>query len=165
MRLHQALQTLLGTSVLLAATACGGGGDADAMALIQKNDFKGAIAVIEPALKTVEQGSDAHRDLLIMHAEALAAESPAEAAKAFMGAMAAHKDLIQPADVKYVVNRIAKHGHLSDAIDVMDLGLKTWEKDETLVVVLGELKQAVASSGDEGALDKLKSMGYLGGDE
>ena len=161
MRLHQALQTLLGTSVLLAATACGGSGDADPMALIQKNDFKGAIAVIEPALKTVEQGSDAHRDLLIMHAEALAAESPAEAAKSFTEAMTAHKDLIQPADVKYVVNRIAKHGHYVDAIDVLDLGLKTWDKDETLAVVLEELKQAIIGSGDEGGNDKLKSLGYL----
>ncbi len=161
MRLTTAFQTILGTSVLLAATACGGSGDADPAALIQQKDFAGAIALIEPALKAVEQGSDAHRDLLIMQAEALSADSPDKAAETFMASMKAHKDLIGPKDVKYVVDKMAEQKHLTQAIDVMDLGLKTWEKNETLAVVLDELKQAALAGDNADAVNKLKGMGYL----
>ena len=134
------------------------------MALIQKGDFAGAIAAIEPKLATVEKGSEAHKDLLIGYTEALSAENPGKAKDVFIAAMADQKDFIVPADVKYVVNRMANQGHLSEAIDVMDTGKKAWPDDQTIAVVLDELQKAVKSSGDAGALDKLKSMGYLGGE-
>ncbi len=75
--------------------------------------------------------------------------------------MKAHKDLIGPKDVKYVVDKMAEQKHLTQAIDVMDLGLKTWEKNETLAVVLDELKQAALAGDNADAVNKLKGMGYL----
>lgn len=164
MRLSTALHSILGATLLATVTACGSDSSADPMALIQQGDFAGAIAAIEPQLETVEKGSEAHRDLLIGYTEALSAEDPAKAKDVFIAAMDGQKDFIKPADVKYVVNRMANQGHLSEAIDVMDRANKTWEDDETMAVVLEELKIAVTSSGDDGALAKLKSMGYLGGE-
>ncbi|QDV05368.1 hypothetical protein Poly30_08650 [Planctomycetes bacterium Poly30] len=161
MRLTKALPSILGATLLATLSACGGDAAADPMALIQKGDYAAAIAAIEPQLKTVEKGTDAHKDLVIGYTEALSAENPGKAKDFFLKTMTEQKDFIDPADVKYVVNRMAKQGHLSEAIDVMDRGKKTWPEDETIVVVLGELQKAVESSGDKGALDKLKGLGYL----
>ena len=164
MRLSQTLHSILGTALLVTLTACGDSA-ADPFALIQKGEFAAAIAAIEPQLETVEKGSDAHKDLLIGYTEALAAEAPEKARDTFIKAMDDHKDFIKPADVKYVVNRMANDGHLVEAIDVMHHGKEAWPKDEAIAVVLDELKKAVTSSGNTGALDKLKSMGYLGSDD
>ncbi len=164
MRLNISLPSILGATFLATLTACGGSGDVDPFALIQQQDYAGAISAIEPMLKTVEQGSEAHKDLLLGYTEALCVESPEKARDTFIAAMDSNKDLLEPGDVTYVVNRMASHKHLEAAIDVMDKGNKTWPSDDKIKTVLEELKVAVQSSGDDAALAKLKSMGYLGSD-
>ncbi len=164
MRLNISLPSILGTALLASLTACGG--EVDPFALIQNQDYAGAIAAIEPMLETVEQGSDQHKELLLGYTEALCVESPGKARDTFIAAIDSDsgKDFLQPNDVTYVVNRMAKENHLLEAIDVMNKGNETWPKNDKIETVLAELIAASQSSGDDAALEKLKSMGYLGGD-
>ena len=161
MRLNISLPSLLGSTLLAALTACGSG-DADPLMLIQQEDYAGAISAIEPLLKTVEQGSEEHKNLLMGYTEALCVESPDKARDTFLAAMDSRKDFIQPADLTYIVNRMAHHKHLVEAIQVMDKGKNTWPSNDKIKVVLGELIAASESSGDDEALSALEGLGYLG---
>jgi hypothetical protein len=162
MRLNISLPSILGTALLASLTACSdAGGSADPFVLMQGKDYAGAIAAFEPLLQTVEQGSSDHKELLLGHTEALCVESPDKARDSFLAAMGSSKDFLEPNDVTYVVNRMADHGHLLEAIDVMNKGKETWPEDEKIKVVLTELIAASQSSGDDAALAKLKSLGYL----
>lgn len=164
MRLTRPLSALAGAALLaVSLSSCGDSASAaDPMELIQNGDFKGAIAAIEPQLETVAKGTDEHKELVLSYVEALAADTPDKAKDAFLSVMDENKDFMDPKDLKYVVNRMADGGHLQQAIDVMDKGKKTWPDDETMNVVLEELKTAITSSGDDALMAKLKSMGYLG---
>jgi hypothetical protein len=51
---------------------------------------------------------------------------------------------------------------LKDAVFVLDAGLKRFEGDAKLKEAMDKTKLAAESSGDAGALDALKGLGYVG---
>ena len=164
MPLKTNLTQLCAAATLTLLASCGGSGadaDSDPYALIQAGDMKGAISILEPQISAATKGSDEHKELVLQYVEALAQDSPDKAKDEFVSMLTNHKDAMTAKDAQYIVNRLADKGHLTQAIDIMDQGKKAWPEEAIMETVLAELKKAVASSGNDAAVAKLKSMGYL----
>ncbi len=166
MRLHSALVlpiTLLALTQL-ALVGCNGGGsgaDADIAALVQTGDYSGAISAAEAQLPGVEQGSEAHKDLILNYTAALAESDAKKARDQFLSFAKAHEGLVGPSDYKYVVSQLRTYESFIEAIDVMDAGKKRWPEDTSLDQMVAALKQDIETSGDTAAAAKMKGLGYM----
>lgn len=148
---------------LLTFTACDGSAsiDADIATLVQTGDYSAAIAAAEAQLPKVEQGSEAHKSLVIDYASALAESDAKKARDEFLTFAKAHESLVAPTDYKYVVSQLRTHDSFIEAIDVMDAGKKRWPEDATLDEMVAALKQDIETSGDTAAAAKMKGLGYM----
>ncbi len=149
---------------LLSLVACGGcntEADVDIAALVQTGDYSEAIAAAEARLPEVEQGSEAHKELLINYTAALSESDAAKARDQFLSFAKAHESLVGPKDYKYLVSQLRTYDSFMEAIDVMDAGKKRWPDDATLDEMVAALIQDIASSGDEDAATKMKGLGYM----
>ena len=156
------LSSALLSASLLTLVACGGAGeDVDIAVLVQTGKYSAAISAAETQLTTVEKGSEAHKDLLINYAAALAESDAEKARDEFLAFAKAHEGLIAPTDYKYVVSQLRTHDSYVEAIDVMDAGKKRWPEDETMDLMVAALKQDIESSGDAAAAAKMKGLGYM----
>lgn len=156
--------TLLTLALALPLLACNGDPVDPLQAAetaLQAGESRTAIELLERHLPSLDRGSVDHREATILLCRALAEQRPVESKDAFLALAAAQPDSVGPKEFKDVQSYLQTYGHFSEAIDVMDAGLKRWPGDETMLKVKDVLIAAVQSAGDAEATAKLKGLGYL----
>ncbi|MEM1044157.1 MAG: hypothetical protein AAF726_13510 [Planctomycetota bacterium] len=160
MRLSTALLPLS----LLSLAACGGNSsaaDVDIAELVQTGKFEAAVSAAEAQMATIEKGTEAHKDLVLNYASALAESDSEKARNEFLGFATEHTDLVTPKDFKFVVSQLRTHDQYLHAIDVMDAGKKRWPNDAEMDKTVEALKQDIAASGNSAAAAKMAGLGYM----
>jgi alkylhydroperoxidase family enzyme len=156
--------SILALALSLPLVACGGA-DSDpvaaAEAALQGGDSRKAADLLQGHLAGLDRASAEYREVAILHCSALAESQPAASKDALLALATAQPDGVTPKDFKDVQSYLQTHGHFSEAIDVMDAGLKRWPNDATMLKVKDVLIAAVQSAGDEEATAKLKGLGYM----
>ena len=157
-------QILPTVALILALTACGGSGT-DPMTAAQDalsaGDYAKAAELLEGYVATLDKGDAAYKDATIAYCEALAEEHPGDARATFGMLVADLGEAVTPRDFRYITSHLQTHGHYSEAVDLMDAGLKKWPGDETMAQVKDAIIAAVKQAGDADATKKLEGLGYL----
>lgn len=156
--------TLLAIALSLPLVACNGA-EADPMqaaeAALQGGDSAQAVTLLQGHVAGLDRASAEYREATILLCSALAEKQPTEAKDTLLKLAEAQPQGVTPRDFKDVQSYLQTHGHFSEAVDVMDNGLKRWPDDATMLKVKDVLIAAIQSVGDEEATAKLKGLGYL----
>jgi len=157
--------TLLSFALFLPLVACNGGGSGDplsaAEAALQAGDSAKAVGLLQKHAAGLDKASDAYREATLLLCNALAEAAPKDAAQTLLALAEAQPDKVTARDFRDVQSYLQTHGHLLEAIDVMDAGLKRWSEDATMLEVKDRLLAAVKNAGDAAATAKLKGLGYM----
>ena len=154
----------------LALAACGGA-PADPVALrdagyeaLGSGDWSGARADFQAGLKAI--GDDAtNPEFANLSLGAVEAQIQIDAAAArdeFLAFSSKHGALLEDRDYSSVAGKLAGAGKLTEAIAVMDAGIKAHPKSESLQKVQASIVAKAQAAGDADALSDLAGLGYLG---
>lgn len=157
---------LLALALTLTATSCGGSSDpvsltsAGAQAL-NSSHHREALSKFEAALEQMDEG---HTHYLKAKLGAIEARIyvDADAAKAeFLALALALPDRIGAKDYRAIGGRMTDAKKYSQAIDILDAGIKAFPEDDKMKPYMDAVTKAAQADGDSGALDKLAGLGYL----
>jgi hypothetical protein len=155
---------------LLPLASCAGGDpknltDEGAKAL-NSGDYEAAAKSFDKAL--AELGGDTtHPDWLRAKMGAIQARTQTDATKAkneFLELARASPSKVTPDHFNLIGSRLGNAGHLTEANDVLEAGMAMHPESPHLKTLLVELGKKAESSGDAAVLEKLKGLGYVGGD-
>lgn len=132
-----------------------------AEAAIQAGDEAKAAKLLQAHVAGLDKSSGAYREAVLLLCTALAKDRPNEAKDTFMALVEVQPATVTAKDYKEVQSYIQAHGHYSEAIDVMDAGLKRWPDDKTMLEVKDVLIAAIMSAGDKEATEKMRGLGYM----
>ena len=123
-------------------------------------DATRAVGRFEEALDHLEEGTPEYMRAKHGEIEALV-QLDAERAKTSMLALRSSAD-----EKMYEVigSKLSSAGHFQETAEVFDAGLKLYPENPKLKVMMDEVIAKAKQQGDEGALDKLKGLGYIGGE-
>jgi hypothetical protein len=151
----------------LALAACSNGGDPvaqidEGFAALNSGDAANAHDHFLEAVGELEP-SDPNLDRAQMGlVEAKIRIQPEAAAKYFLDYAEKQPGNVDAGDYQKVGMQLTDKKALKDAVFVLDAGLKRFEGDAKLKEAMDKTKLAAESSGDAGALDALKGLGYVG---
>jgi hypothetical protein len=155
---------LLALALSLPLVACNGA-EADpleaAEVALQGGDSTKAVKLLQGHVAGLDPSSEEYREASILLCSALAEKQPEDAKDALLALASTQPQGVTPKDFKDVQSYLQTHGHFSEAIDVMDAGLKRWPNDATMLKVKDVLIAAIQSAGDEEATAKLRGLGYM----
>jgi hypothetical protein len=155
---------LLALALSLPLVACNGA-EADplraAEVALQGGDSARAVKLLQGHVQGLDQASAEYREASILLCSALAERQPGEAKDTLLKLVEAQPAGVTSKEFKDVQSYLQTHEHFSEAIDVMDAGLKRWPNDETMLKVKDVLIAAIQSAGDEEATAKLRGLGYM----
>lgn len=153
---------------LLLAPACGGGSDPKDLteagyAALGAGDQKAALADFEKALAAI--GSDtAHPQYLRAELGAIEAKirlDPEAAKTEFLELASSMPSQITARDFSTLGGKFASAKEFLAAIDLLDAGMKAHSESPELKALQDNIKAAAEKEGDQGALDKLRGLGYI----
>ena len=159
--------TLAALFLPLGLAACSGEGDPlaqidEGFAALNSGDaahahdyFLAAVDELEPTDPNLDR---AQMGLV----EAKIRIQPEAAAKYFLDYAGKQPANVDAGDYQKVGMQLTDKKALKDAVFVLDAGLKRFEGDAKLKEAIEKTKLAAESSGDAGALDALKGLGYVG---
>lgn len=154
----------------LAGTACSGGGDPtectnQGYAALGKGDAESAVDHFADALKSLKPGEPGYDRARMGEIEAKIHLKPDAAAKSFLDYAAQQPDEVDAADYQKVGVKLSENKALTDAVSVLDAGLKRFPDNPTLKAAIAKTLAAAQQVGDNGALDALRGLGYVGSGE
>lgn len=85
-----------------------------------------------------------------------------KAKEQFLELASAHPSKVTPDHFSLIGSKLGDAGHLREAVAVLEVGMKAHPESPHLQALLTELGKKAESSGDAGALDSLKGLGYVG---
>jgi hypothetical protein len=156
-------------ALLLSLCACGGSKDTrtlidEGSRALNSGDYAAAARKLDEAL--VELGTDTSKpDWLRAQLLAVQARIHIDAVKAkdeFLALASAHPSKITPDHFSLIGGRLGDAGHLREAIAVLEAGMAAHSESPHLKALVSELGKKAETSGDSGALDSLKGLGYIG---
>ncbi|NOT32474.1 MAG: hypothetical protein HOP15_18670 [Planctomycetes bacterium] len=137
--------------------------DAGSKAL-NSGKYEDAAESYEKAL--VQLGQDtAHEDWKRAKMGLIQARTRLDAPRAkneFIEFAKASPSQVTDSDFSMIAGRLGDAGKLEEAIEVLKLGTATFPKSPHLDALGKDLVKRAQSSGDSGALDTLKGLGYVG---
>jgi tetratricopeptide (TPR) repeat protein len=86
----------------------------------------------------------------------------ARAQTEFLELARANPGKVTDADFNLIASKLGDAGKLSEAIAVLEAGKTTFPNSQHLDALGKDLRARAKASGDSGALDKLKGLGYVG---
>jgi hypothetical protein len=90
--------------------------------------------------------------------------NPAKAKDGFLALAAANPGKITPDHFSLIGSRLGDAGHLMEAVAVLQAGMAAHTESPHLKALMDDLGRKAENSGDSGALDSLKGLGYVGED-
>ncbi len=149
-------------------TACG---SKDPAALYDKGsralaegDYTQAAEDFGTALEAI--GSDASHPAYLKnklgYVEAQAHIDAAKARDGFLELAGAMPDKITDRDYNRIAGKLGEAGHLTEAVAVLDAGMKAYPESKHLEALLQDLGDRAKKAGAGDALESLKGLGYVG---
>jgi hypothetical protein len=163
------LAAVLALPLALALHACGGeSSDPKALtdegyAALGSGQHDDAAAKFDAALDAIgEDRQDVSYVRAKMgHVEATIRSKPAAAKDEFLEYARANPSTVTPDHFSTIGGKFAGAGKFSEAIDILDAGMKMHSESPVLVRLAETIKTAAEKAGDTGALDKMSGLGYL----
>lgn len=156
-------------SILLLAffiTACA---ESDPKALTDKGsaalgagDAPAAIESFDAALQHMDAQHPDYLRARMGRCQALARQNPSRAKDDFLALARSASDKVREQDYSTIVEELVKKGAVSDAVEVMDAGIKAFPESPQMQTLKNSVVEASKKSKDGGALKKLKGLGYTG---
>ena len=160
------MRTAFLVPVLLLALACGPSDpraltDAGASALASGDSAK-ALASFDEALAGLKPGDAEYVRASLGRFQALVRSEPALACKEFLAFASALPAALTESHYGVLVNEFLRRGRTSQAIDVMDAGVKAFPKSEAMLAIRKRVEEQARASKDPADMSKLKGLGYVG---
>jgi hypothetical protein len=161
----------LALALLCLLPACGGNSDPRVMTdegskELNSGEFDAAAKSFQAALDAIGNDSansewkHAKLGLIQVHIHMDAGKAKDE----FLTFAAAAPSKVTDQDFSLIGSRLGDANKLTEAIAVLDAGMKAFPESPHLKALGNDLQQRAKSSGATGALDSLKGLGYVGGD-
>jgi tetratricopeptide (TPR) repeat protein len=166
MKLH-----LFATITLCLLSACGGSSDPRALAdagskALNSGKYEEAAESFEKALGAL--GGDTANPLW-MQAKlgSIKARTRFDATRAkneFLELAKASPSKVTDSDYNLIASKLGDAGKIDEAIEILEVGKKAYPESPHLDALGNELVKKASESGESDAIDKLRSLGYVGGD-
>ena len=150
-------------------TACGGSSDPRTLTdegrkALNSGDYQAAASSYEKALAELENNTDSPewKQAKLGLVQALARIDAARAKKDFLDYAAANPSKVNDSDFNLIAGRLADANKLNEAIEVLKVGKEKFPESPHLDTLGDQLAKKAQSSGDAGAQDALKGLGYVG---
>ena len=154
------MRPLIGTLLLFVAAGCGSSDPkSEGYSAIQSGDWETAAQNFSTALTGLDPAAPDYVELSVARCQALAHTDPDRAKREFVAL--AGKTTLATKDFTIVVSDLVSEGHHLPAIDILDLGVKTFPEDPKMNQLKDKVVQASQETEDPAVLEKLKGMGYL----
>jgi hypothetical protein len=127
-----------------------------------RSDWTGARQSFERALRETDPSSDLFVRAKLGAIEALVRVDPGRARDEFLELASTHASQVEATDYSLIAGKLAGARSFSEAVDVMDRGLKAHPEHPKMVAVKDSIIEQSKKSGDSAALQKLRSLGYVG---
>jgi hypothetical protein len=166
------MKTLITACALAFFASCAGSSDPRVLTdegtkALDSGDYADAAKSFDAAVAAL--GPDtANPEWLRAKLGAIHARTQLDAGKAkddFLALAAANPDKITADHFNRVASRLGTAKKLDEAIAVLDAGKKAFPGTKHLDALGKELVRSAKESGDAAALDSLKGLGYVGGDD
>ncbi|MBK7642393.1 MAG: hypothetical protein IPJ19_05005 [Planctomycetes bacterium] len=156
-------------ALLLLLPACG---SSDPRALTDEGssalatgDASAAAASFEKALALLKPGDPDFARASMGRFQALVRLDPARASTEFLAYAKANPASTSEGDFGTLVGEFLRRDRTVEAIDVMDAGVKAFPKSEAMLAIRAKVEEQAKSAKDPAAMQKLKGLGYIGGDK
>lgn len=158
--------TRLSAALLCLIAACGGSADPakltdEGYAALGKSDWKGAQADFNSALETLKPSDPGYLRAKMGWIEAAIYTEPGKAKDEFLALAAGMSQQVKSSDYISVASKLTGERKFSEAIAVLESGLKAHSEDPKVRAVGEAIKKAAEKAGDNASLEALKSLGYL----
>ena len=152
----------LAFSLTLAACGGGGGGDPtqltnDGYQALNSGDHAAAVKSFEAALGGLEPGTPDFQRAKMGEIRALIHLDASRARDQFLD----HAQAFDAKAYETVGSQLTSAKKFEEAIAVLDAGIKRYSESPKLQALIDKVKSEAEKSGDTGALDSLKGLGYL----
>jgi hypothetical protein len=160
---------LLLLPLLLVAPACGpsdprGWTDRGASAFAA-GDTNTARDSFEKALAGLKPGDPDYARASMGRFQALVRSEPERARAEFLAYAKAQGASVTEGHYGLMVAEFLRRERTVEAIDVMDAGIKTFPKSEAMLAIRKQVEEQARSAKDPAAMQKMKGLGYIGGDK
>ena len=159
-------------SLLLAASAsCSGAADPTDLTNrgseeLRAGDYESAVKSFDLALQALAQDTSHpmwHRAKMGA-IEGRAHTDPTRAVAEFLEYASAPKTKASDKDFNQIGGRLGEAGNLDQAVVILTEGIKAYPESPHLTSLLNRLGDMAKTSGSAATLDKLKGLGYVGGE-
>jgi hypothetical protein len=133
-------------------------------AALGSGDTPTAIESFDAALQHMDSRNPEFLRASLGRCQALARQNPKQAKEDFLALARSSSAKLREQDYSAIANELVKKGAVSDAIDVMDAGLRAFPESPQMQLLKNQIVDASKKSKDPGALNKLKGLGYTGDD-
>lgn len=158
-------------SPLLIACVLAGCGGSDPKALTDKGaaalgsgNMPAAIESFNAALQHMDASHPDYLRASMGRCRALAGQNPKQAKDDFLALSRSATVKLQEQDYTTIANELVKKGAVTDAVEVMDAGIKAFPESPMMEVLKKHVVEASSKSKDPAALKMLKGLGYAGDD-
>jgi hypothetical protein len=147
--------------------SCAGASDPRALAdagskALNSGDYSAAAKSYEGALAVLQPSDPEWKRAKMGLVQARARLDAPRAKDEFLEYAKASPSQVSDADFNLVASRLGDAGHLKEAVAVLEAGIAAHSESPHLQALLTDLGKKAESSGDAGALDSLKGLGYVG---
>lgn len=132
---------------------------------LASGDAKGAQASFEKALAVLKPGEPDFARASMGRFQALVRSEPARARDEFLAYAKTQGAAVSEADYGTLVGEFLRREHTVEAIDVMDAGVKSFPKSEAMLAIRKKVEEQARTAKDPAAMQKMKGLGYIGGDK
>ncbi len=153
----------------LLAPACGPADpraltDAGASALASGDSPK-ARDCFEQALAELKPGDPEYVRASLGLFQALVRGEPVQARDKFLAFAKAQAASVNEGHYGAMVGEFLRRDRTAEAIDVMDAGVKAFPNSEVMLAIQKRVEEQARTAKDPAALQKMKGLGYIGGDK
>ncbi len=158
----------LSLPILLAlAASCGGSSDPatlknDAYAAMDSGDSAAAVEKFDAVLAQIDASAPDYIEVAVGRCQALAGVDAAKCATEFLALAESAADKLTDKEYAAVASRLVNEKKYSEAIDLLDKGMKTFNESPKMKTLLDNVIAKSKEAGDDSVTSKLKGLGYLG---
>jgi hypothetical protein len=97
--------------------------------------------------------------------QAMVRSDAGQARDLFLAYAKAQGAKVTEGDYGTLVGEFLRREHTVEAIDVMDAGVKAFPKSEAMAAIAKKVEEQARTAKDPAAMQKMKGLGYIGGDK
>ena len=135
--------------------------DAGASALASGDSGK-ALANFEEALASLKPGDAEYVRASMGRFQALVRSEPERARDEFLAFAKVQAASLSESHYGILVGEFLRRERTSEAIDVMDAGVKAFPNSQAMVAIRKKVEEQARSSKDPASMQKMKGLGYVG---